>query len=150
MGRSSQTFGKKEREKKKAKKREEKAKKKAERAENSVKGDGLDSMIQYVDQYGFPTDVPPEEQKREEVAAEDIELGIPKKEEMEEEDATKTGKLAFFNSEKGYGFITDSNGNDKYFVHFSNFIDDIIEGDKVSFELEKGPRGLNAIKVNKI
>ena len=79
MGRSQQSFGKKEREKKRKKNREDKAKKREERAENSVKGQGLDSMIAYVDEYGFPTDVAPEARKK--VDAKSIELGIPKKEE---------------------------------------------------------------------
>ena len=40
--------------------------------------------------------------------------------------------------------------NEKYFVHVSSINGEIIEGDKVSFELEKGPKGLNAVKVNKL
>lgn len=149
MSKSQQSFAKKEREKKRQKKREEKAKRKAERAENNQKGAGLDSMIMYVDQYGRPTDVPPDQQNREEVAVEDIELGVPKVE-HEEIDPIRKGRLGFFNSDKGYGFITDAADQEKYFVHFSNFEDDIIEGNNVQFELEKGDRGMVAVRVKKV
>lgn len=149
MGRSQQSFGKKEREKKRKKKKEDKLKKKEERVENSGKGEGLDSMIAYVDEYGFPTDVPPDASKKVEIDAESIELGIPKKEEGDE-DPGRTGKVAFFNHEKGYGFIAEIGSGEKYFVHMSGTLEEIKENDQVSFELEKGPKGLNAVRVKKV
>ncbi|MGY8910723.1 MAG: cold-shock protein, partial [Flavobacteriales bacterium] len=51
---------------------------------------------------------------------------------------------------KGFGFIIDSDNGEKYFTHVSGLIDEIAENDKVSFELEKGMRGMNAVKVKKI
>ena len=82
MGRSQETFGKKEREKKRKKKLEDKQKKKLERKDNNLKGFGLDNMISYVDEFGNPTDTPPDPTKKKvEVIAEDIVIGIPKKEE---------------------------------------------------------------------
>lgn len=151
MGRSQQTFGKKEREKKKQQKREEKAKRKQERLENSLKGEGLDAMIMPVDEFGRPiTDPNAPLRTKEEISAEDIVLGVPKKEKPDP-DAKKTGRVDFTNPDKGFGFIADSDGRNKYFVHFSNVIgDEIKEGDKVEFDLEKGPRGLSAIEVTKI
>ena len=62
----------------------------------------------------------------------------------------KKGKLEFYNNDKGYGFIKEDSTNDKYFVHVSSINDEILEGDKVSFELEQGPKGLNAVRVNKL
>ena len=150
MGRSQETFGKKEREKKRAKKREEKLKRKQERKENNLKGEGLDSMITYVDEYGNPTDTPPDPSLREEISAEDIVIGIPPKEESEEDDKVKEGTVEFFNHDKGFGFIKQIGSHDKFFVHISQCQDEISEGNKVSFELEKGPKGLNAVRVKRI
>lgn len=150
MGRSQETFGKKEREKKKAKKREDKLKRKQERKENNLKGTGLDGMITYVDEYGNPTDTPPDPTQREEVALEDIVIGIPKKEESEDESPVKEGVVEFFNHEKGFGFIKQIGVHDKFFVHITGCIDEIGEGNKVSFELEMGPKGMNAVRVKKI
>ncbi len=147
MGRSQQTFSKIEKEKKKIKKREEKQKKKEERRANSGKGEGLDSMIAYVDENGFPTDVAPDPKKK--VKAENIEIGIPKRE-KEEFDPVRNGKVAFFNDEKGYGFINDLETQEKHFVHINGLLQEVREGDKVSFELERGLKGMNAVRVKKV
>lgn len=147
MAKSQQTFSKIEKEKKKIKKREDKLKKKAERKANSNKGNGLDSMIAYVDEHGFSTDTPPDPKKK--IKAENIEIAIPKRE-KEEFDPIRKGKVAFFNDSKGYGFINDDEDQERYFVHANGLIDEIKEGDKVSFELEKGQKGLNAVRVKKV
>ncbi|ALJ00535.1 cold-shock protein [Rufibacter tibetensis] len=57
------------------------------------------------------------------------------------------GKVKFFNSEKGFGFIKDSNSNQEYFVHVSGLVDEIRENDEVTFELKEGKKGLNAVNV---
>lgn len=147
MGRSQESFGKKEREKKREKKRQEKLKKKEERKSNTEKKSWED-MIAYVDEFGNVTDTPPEEQEREEVNAEDIVIGVPKKEE-DDDDGIYTGKVAFFNEDKGYGFIRDQRSQQQYFVHISGLIDEVRENDKVTFELEQGKKGLNAVRVKK-
>lgn len=95
MAKSQQTFNKLEKEKKRKKKREDKAKKKAERLANSKKGEGFDSMIAYVDEYGQLTDTPPDPSKKIKVDASTIEIGIPKKEHVEEESPFKEGKVSF-------------------------------------------------------
>ncbi|PKP31630.1 MAG: cold-shock protein [Bacteroidetes bacterium HGW-Bacteroidetes-17] len=59
----------------------------------------------------------------------------------------KKGTVKFFNETKGFGFITDENSNEDYFVHISGLIDKIDEGDAVEFELTEGKKGLNAINV---
>jgi cold shock CspA family protein len=150
MGRSQESFGKKEREKKRQKKREQKKLLKEERKANSNKGADLDSMIAYVDAYGNPTDTPPDPAiEKEEVSAESIEIGVPKRE-KEAKPFEKTGKVAFFDTSKGYGFINEEISGERFFVHVTGLIDSIQENDQVRFELEKGPKGLNAVKVEKI
>jgi cold shock CspA family protein len=148
MGRSQETFGKKDREKKRAQKRKEKDKKKEERKENNLKGEGLDSMITYVDEYGLPTDTPPDPTKKIKIDASTIEIGVAKRIE-EEVDPIKKGKVSFFNSSKGYGFINETDTQEKYFYHVNGTLEDVDEGDKVVFELERGPKGWNAVRVKK-
>ena len=150
MAKSQQTFNKLEKEKKRLKKREVKRKKREERKANSNKGEGLDSMIGYVDEYGFLTDTPPDPSKKIKIDASSIVIGIPKKEEMEEEDPIKKGKVSFFDSSKGFGFILENDTQEKYFVHVSGVLEEIQENDKVAFELEKGLKGMNAVRVKKI
>ncbi|QBQ41998.1 cold-shock protein [Sphingobacterium psychroaquaticum] len=57
------------------------------------------------------------------------------------------GKVKFFNTTKGFGFITPSNGGADIFVHTTGLIDEIYENDNVTFEVENGKKGLNAVKV---
>lgn len=149
MAKSQQSFNKKEKEKKRLKKRKDKLAKKEERKANSNKGASFDDMIAYVDEFGNITDTPPDPTKKIDVDAEDIVIGIPKKEEVEEP-TDFTGKVSFFDSSKGFGFIIDSSSQEKYFVHVSGLIDEIAENDKVTFELEKGMKGMNAVRVKKI
>jgi len=61
-----------------------------------------------------------------------------------------TGTVKFFNTSKGYGFITPENGGKDVFVHLNGLIDNISEGDKVSYEVEQGKKGLNAVNVKVI
>lgn len=148
MGKSQETFSKKEREKKKIKKRKEKELKKQERKENSD-GGGLDNMMAYVDENGNITDTPPNPDKKSKIKAKNIEVGVPKKDDSEIEDPIHQGKVAFYNDSKGYGFINDKNNGEKYFFHVNNTFEDVDENDTVSFELERGNKGLNAVKVKK-
>ena len=150
MAKSQQTFSKSEKEKKRIKKRELKAKKKEERKANAVKGGKLEDMLAYVDQYGRITDTPPDPEDKIVVDAEDIVLGVPRREDYEAEDPTKQGKVSFFDDSKGFGFILNTVTQEKHFVHVSGLIDEIKENDTVSFELEKGLRGMNAVKVKKV
>lgn len=150
MAKSQQTFNKQEKEKKKLKKREDKRKKKEERKANSNKGAGFDNMFVYVDEFGQLTDTPPDPSKKLIVDAESIEIGIPKKEDLEEESSDRLGKVSFFDSSKGFGFIIENDTEEKYFVHVSGVLEEIQENDKVTFELEKGLKGMNAVRVKKV
>ena len=151
MARSQETFGKKEREKKRLKKKEEKRLNREARKANPT-GD-YESMIAYVDENGQLTDTPPDPtKKKEEIDLESIDIYIPKKVAGEDDDAGfgNEGKVSFFDDSKGFGFIIDNKNQEKYFVHVSGLIDEIKENDKVSYELEKGMKGMNAVRVKKI
>lgn len=147
MAKSQQTFNKSEKEKKRLKKREDKRKKmEARKAEAKEKGKkGIE--FAYVDHNGHLTDTPPDPSKKIKVDAESIEISIPKASELEEVDPVRNGSVSFFDSSKGFGFIIDTENNEKYFCHVSGLIDEIVEGNKVTFELEKGMKGMNAVKV---
>ncbi len=60
------------------------------------------------------------------------------------------GKVKFFNTTKGFGFIVEDGTNDEHFVHVSGLIDQINEGDAVEFELKEGRKGMNAVNVKTI
>lgn len=57
------------------------------------------------------------------------------------------GTVKFFNNSKGFGFIKDSDSTKEYFVHVNGLKDDISENDEVTFDLEEGKKGLNAVNV---
>lgn len=57
------------------------------------------------------------------------------------------GIVKFFNDLKGFGFIKEANSNQEYFVHVSGLVDEIRENDEVTFDLQEGRKGLNAVNV---
>jgi len=57
------------------------------------------------------------------------------------------GTVKFFNETKGYGFIKDTNTGQDYFVHVTGLVDEINENDAVTFDLQEGRKGLNAVNV---
>ncbi len=59
----------------------------------------------------------------------------------------KNGTVKFYNDARGFGFITDDESSTDYFVHISGLVDEIKEGDKVTFELKEGKKGMNAVNV---
>jgi len=148
MGKSQETYNKKENEKKRLKKRLEKQQKKEKRRENSDDS-GMDNMIAYVDENGNITDTPPDQSKKKKIDASKIQIGVPKREE-EEIITTRKGRVEFFNDSKGFGFIKEQDTNQKYFVHANGLLEEIMENDLVTFELEQGLRGINAVRVKKV
>lgn len=57
------------------------------------------------------------------------------------------GTVKFFNDTKGFGFITPNDGGQDVFVHTSGLVDNIRENDVVTFDLENGKKGVNAVNV---
>lgn len=58
-----------------------------------------------------------------------------------------TGTVKFFNESKGFGFVVDNASQEEIFVHVTGLIDNIREGDQVTFNTERGKKGMNAIDV---
>jgi len=61
----------------------------------------------------------------------------------------KKGTVKFYNELRGFGFIKDADSSKEYFVHSSGLIDNIAENDKVTYDLQEGKKGLNAVHVKK-
>lgn len=147
MGRSQETFNKKEVRNKKAKKKKDKEAKKLARKEEEKSGK-LDDMIMYLDEDGNFTDTPPDPTKKKKVIkAENMMISTPKQEDAVPMDTVRKGVIAFFNDSKGYGFIRDTETKESVFVHINNTEDELKENNMVTFEVEMGPKGPNAIKV---
>ncbi len=147
MAKSQQTWNKKEKEKKRLKKKEDKALKKEDRKSTSSSSD-LNSMIAYVDEFGNITDTPPDPTKKKKlIDVDSIQLGVPKREDMESEDPIKRGTVTFFDASKGYGFIKVKDSQDSYFTHINRHIDEVKEGNTVTFTLEMGQKGPVAVDV---
>jgi cold shock CspA family protein len=149
MGRSQESFNKKEVRKKKEKKRLDKEKKRQARKEADKKG-GLDDMIAYVDEFGNITSTPPDPDTKEGTKAEDIEVSVPKQDPNQAHDTERQGIVSYFNESKGYGFIKDPDTGDSFFVHLNDIEEEIAEGNRVSFESVKGQKGPAAIRVKPI
>jgi len=62
----------------------------------------------------------------------------------------KKGTVKFFNEMKGFGFIKDEASGKDIFVHSTGLADQISEGDTVQYEVQEGPKGLNAINVKRV
>ncbi|MAZ93138.1 MAG: cold shock domain-containing protein [Bacteroidales bacterium] len=146
MGRSQETFNKKDVRSRKEKKRKEKEAKRLARKENEKKG-SLDDMIAYVDENGMLTSEPPDPAKKKKIKVEDIQLGVPSVDSADDMDPIRKGVVSFFNDSKGYGFIKDMETKESLFVHINNVEFEITENNIVTFEVERGPKGMVAVKV---
>ena len=149
MGKSGETFNKKEKEKKRAKQKKDKAEKMEERKATAKKGKSLDEMMAYIDENGNISSTPPDPNKRKVFKQEDMQIGVPKHVPGEENNPIRTGVVAFFNDEKGFGFINDLQTQERVFVHANNLSEQIKEGNRVNFEVEMGPKGPSAVNVKK-
>ena len=140
----SMTVGKRENEKKRIAKREEKLKKKESKKLSGTSS--FDDMIAYVDENGMITSTPPADNiKKEEINPDEIIIATPKKE--EEEPTILRGRVEFFNESRGFGFIKDLSGVEKYFFHVNNVVGNIVENNIVTFDLERGVKGMNAVNI---
>ena len=93
------------------------------------------------------SDTPPDPKKKIIIKAEDIEIGVPKYEPASDGELIRTGNITFFNHDKGFGFIEDTQSKESVFVHINALAEPVKEGNKVSFEVEMGPKGANAFNV---
>lgn len=139
----SNSFNKREIEKNKQQKRKEKQQRKEDKKNNPT--NSFEDMIAYVDENGVITSTPPDPTKKQEIDIEDIAISTPKKEDVEE--PILNGRVEYFNPDKGYGFIKDTGSTDKYFFHISSAPASITEGNMVTFELERGQKGMNAVRI---
>jgi len=147
----AETWNKKEREKKKQQIRKEKAEKKQDRKEKSKEGGTrFEDMIQYVDENGQFSSTPPDPRKKTKINAEDIQVSVPKQTEPDPADLIRTGTVTFFNETKGYGFIKDQKTGESVFVHINALKEPVRENTKVTFEVEQGHKGPNAVNVKVI
>ena len=148
MARSTETFSKKEKEKKRLKKAQDKKEKAEDRKANSDKGKSLEEMFAYVDENGNITSTPPDLTKKKKINSEDIQIGVARQEPVVYE-VVRKGTVTMYNESKGFGFIKDSQTQESVFFHVNGLIDPVKEGNSVNFETEQGAKGLNAIKVKK-
>src|SRR5690606_10727218 len=95
------------------------------------------------------SDTPPDPKKIKEIKAESIQIGVPSYV-PEEREVVRKGVVTFFNEAKGYGFINDLQSQESVFVHVNQLTEPLRERDKVTFETERGHKGLTAIKVQKV
>lgn len=129
------------------KKRQDKLVKKEERKSTS-EGGSLESMMAYVDEFGNISDTPPDPTKKKKIIASNIEIGVPKRDD-EPQVTGRQGKVTYFNDGKGYGFIKDLMTQENVFVHINGLLDPVKENDNVTFEVERGMKGMNAVRVKK-
>ncbi|MFT4525206.1 MAG: cold shock CspA family protein [Bacteroidia bacterium] len=147
MGRSQETFGKKEVRNKKAKKKKDKEAKKM--AKKEAGKSSWDDMIAYVDENGVITDTPPDPTvKKVEVNIEDIQIGAAAREPEDELDPIRTGIVTYYNDQKGYGFIKDVETQESVFVHVNELKEEVVENNKVTYEVEMGMKGPVAVRVS--
>jgi len=148
MAKSQESYNKKEKEKKRLKKKREKLERREQRKlEKAEKGPRtFEEMLSYVDENGNLTSEKPDPNKKIEIKVEDIVLGASPRDNSAM-DPNRRGKVKFFNDDKGYGFLYDGASEESVFVHINNIVDDVREGDKVTFQIEMGPKGPSAVNV---
>lgn len=146
MGRSQDTFAKREREKQRMKKQQDKREKMKDRKANE-KSKSLEDMMAYLDENGNLTNTPPDPKKKKIFRQEDMQVSVPKLEDRPAE-VPRNGTVAFFNTQKGFGFIHDAETRERIFVHANDLSVSIQENDKVTFFVERGLKGPQATNVS--
>lgn len=140
------TYSKRDNEKKKQEKRVEKQKKKEER-KLTGKASSFDDMIAYVDENGMITTIPPQDRVAKKV--ENVRFIPPTGDDSKSGTTDVKGRVEHVNAEKGYGFIKETAQTNKYFFHVSNLTESVQVGDLVLFDIERGKKGMNAVKIRK-
>lgn len=148
MAKSKITFNKREKEKQRQQQKQQKKEKMEERKANASKGKSLDDMMAYIDENGNISSTPPDPSRKKVFNAEEIEIGVPKFEESENE--PNTGLVDYFNVSKGFGFIRDKQSGERLFFHVNQLQEQLNEGDKVVYDIERGAKGFNAVNIKKL
>ena len=120
-----------------------------ERKAAAKKGQSLEDMMAYIDENGNLSSTPPDPSKMRAINAEDIEIGVQRRQKPDPEDLIRKGTVNFFNSTKGFGFIKDSETGEDIFFHQNNVGGPVKEGDRLIFEVEMGDRGPVAVNIKK-
>jgi cold shock CspA family protein len=147
MGKSQESWNKKEVRSRKEKKRKDKEKKRVERKANAKEGSTFDDMIAYVDENGMISSTPPDPSKKKKIIAADIVIGVPRSEDTENNSSIRKGVVSFYNEAKGFGFIREPGKKDGIFFHANNAIDIVKENNMVTFEIQMGQKGPVAVNV---
>lgn len=143
----AETWNKKERERNKRQKKMEKQERRQEKKLASKGSNDLESMLAYVDENGDLSSKPMDPRKKVAINAEDIDISVSGHRGLLPEDEVQLGIVTMFKTDKGYGFIKSLQTQESYFFHINSLIDPVKESNKVSFETEKGPKGLSAVNV---
>lgn len=146
MSKGRESFGKRERQKKKLQKKKDKEQRKEERKADPGSKPSFDDMIAYVDENGNLSSTPPDPSKRKEIKAEHIDISVAPTAHIPK-DAVRQGRVKFFNESKGFGFISDDQTGEDIFVHANSLHQPVKENDKVTYKTERGFKGLSAIDV---
>lgn len=131
-------------EKKKQARRAEKQSRKEERR-SSGKAISSEDMIAHVDENGVIISAPPKLRQEEETNQEDILISAPEKEDVAP--VILRGGVGYFNEVKGFGFVHDLSGAEKYLFHVDDTVDDISVNNIVMSDLKRGDKGLSAVSV---
>ncbi len=145
MAKPKETFGKKEQTKKKLQKRQEKEERKLERKSNSQKGKELQEMFAYVDEHGNLSSRPALPGSKPAARAEGADHWQYNS--KDGDTAIRVGVLEYFDTAKGYGFIRDTASKERIFVHSTALLSPVELADRVSFVVQRSPRGLTATDV---
>jgi cold shock CspA family protein len=149
MAKSKETFNKREKEKQRQQQKREKREKMEERKASGQKAKSLNDMLAYIDENGNIVSTPPDPSKKKVFNLEEIEIGVPKYTE-DPEGEVNTGVVDYFNESKGFGFIRDKQNGERLFFHVNQLQERLREGDKVTYDIEKGPKGFNAVSIKKL
>ena len=106
----------------------------------------LEEQFSYIDENGNLTSEKPDPRKKRKIKAEDISLGVPDNSQSPPH-KERSGIVKFYNEDKGYGFIRDDIDGENIFLHANNLNGQVREQDRVTFDIQKGPKGPVAINV---
>jgi cold shock CspA family protein len=148
MAKSKETFNKREKEKQRQQQKKQKREKMEERKANAGKGKSLDDMMAYIDEDGNITSTPPDPKRKRVFNAEEIEIGVPKQ--LQTDDEPNAGVVDYFNESKGFGFIKDGQTGERLFFHVNQVQEQLRESDKVTYDIERGAKGFNAVNIKKL